>query len=563
MTEMTGAKAYVEALEQEKVSHIFGITGAALIPICDELLNSDIRYIGGVHEQGSAHMADGYARISRKAGIVQVTSGPGATNIVTGIATAQMDSSPVVAFTGQVPTNMVGTDAFQETDIIGVTASITKWNRQIRDSSKIPWAVKSAIHIATTGRRGAVVIDLPKDMTTKKANMKFPTRISFRGYNPKLEPDETEIEWASTLLSKAKRPVIMAGGGVIASGASNELINLAETLIAPVTTSLMGKGAIPSDHPLSLGLCGMHGRSEANYIVPDADVLLVVGARFSDRTTGSLHGFAPNARIIHIDLDKSEIDKNVDSITRVVGDARLALRELTKKIQMMRLKEGRNGEWMKKIQEFKQQIEVSNDEINITGPKVIKAIRNALPRNAVVTTDVGQHQMWAAIHFDVYEPGSFNTSGGLGTMGWGTPAAIGAKVARPSVPVLNIAGDGSFAMTENNLAISVDEDLPIIIVIFNNAMLGMVAQWQRLFMNHRYSAVHRNYSLDFARLAESYGAEGVKVESMKELNTALRRAVNSEHTVVIDVPIDPEENVYPMIPPGMGLKDILTEDEMT
>jgi acetolactate synthase-1/2/3 large subunit len=247
----------------------------------------------------------------------------------------------------------------------------------------------------------------------------------------------------------------------------------------------------------------------------------------------------------------------------VVGDARLALRELTKKIQMMRLKEGRNGEWMKKIQEFKQQCETSTDEINITGPKVIKAIRNALPRNAVVTTDVGQHQMWAAINFDVYEPGSFNTSGGLGTMGWGTPAAIGAKVARPSVPVLNIAGDGSFAMTENNLAVSVDEDLPIIIVIFNNAMLGMVAQWQRLFMNHRYSAVHRNYSLDFARLAESYGAEGVKVESMNELNTALRRAVNSEHTVVIDVPIDPEENVYPMIPPGMGLKDILTEDEMT
>jgi acetolactate synthase-1/2/3 large subunit len=399
-------------------------------------------------------------------------------------------------------------------------------------------------------------------MTTKKANMKFPTRISFRGYNPKLEPDDTEIEWASTLLSKAKKPVIMAGGGIIASGASNELINLAETLIAPVTTSLMGKGAIPSDHQLSLGLCGMHGRSEANYVVPDADVLLVVGARFSDRTTGSLHGFAPNARIIHIDLDKSEIDKNVDSITRVVGDARIALRELTKKIQMMRLKEGRNGEWIKKIQEFKQ-CEISTDEINISGPGVIKAIRNALPRNAVVTTDVGQHQMWAAIHFDVYEPGSFNTSGGLGTMGWGTPAAIGAKVAKPNVPVLNIAGDGSFAMTENNLAVSVDEDLPIIIVIFNNGMLGMVAQWQRLFMDHRYSAVHRNYSLDFAKLAESYGAEGVKVESMNELNTALRRAVNSEHTVVIDVPIDPEENVYPMIPPGMGLKDILTEDEMT
>jgi acetolactate synthase-1/2/3 large subunit len=560
MTEMTGAKAYIKALEKEGVSHIFGITGAALIPICDELLNSNIRYIGGVHEQGSAHMADGFARVSGKAGIIQVTSGPGATNIVTGVATAQMDSSSVVAFTGQVPLNMVGTDAFQETDIIGVTASITKWNTQVRDPTRIPWAVKSAIHIATTGRRGAVVVDLPKDITSTIAEMKFPNETVFLGYNPNLDPEGTELDWASTLLAKAKKPIIIAGGGVIASGASKELINLAEMLMAPVTTSLMGKGAIPSDHPLSLGLCGMHGRSEANFMVPDADVLLVVGARFSDRTTGSLYGFAPNARIIHIDLDKSEIDKNVDSITRVVGDAKLALQGLIQRIQKMRLREKRNEGWTKKIIEFRQCIDVPKEETDISGSGVIRAIRNALPKNSIVATDVGQHQMWAAIHFDVYQPGSFITSGGLGTMGWGTPAAIGAKVARPDVPVLNIAGDGSFAMTENNIALSVDEDLPIIVVIFNNKMLGMVAQWQRLFMNHRYSAVHRKYSLDFVKLAESYGAEGVKIESMKELRTALRRAVSSNHTVIIDVPIDPEENVYPMIPPGMGLKDILTKD---
>ena len=555
MTEMTGSQAYVKALEREGVTHIFGITGAALIPICDELLNSDIRYVPGVHEQGSAHMADGYARVSGKPGIVQVTSGPGATNIVTGVATAQLDSSPVVAFTGQVPMSMVGSDAFQEVDIIGVTASITKWNTQIWDTKRIPWAVKSALYIANTGRKGAVLVDLPKNITTETADIEFPEKVSFPGYNPRIVPEQTELEWAATLLARAKRPVIIAGGGVIASGASQELAILAETLMAPTATSLMGKGAIPSDHPLSLGLCGMHGKCEANYIVPDADVLLVVGARFSDRTTGSLYGFAPNARIIHVDIDQSEIDKNVESITRIVGDARFALQGLTERVS--RIQRKTESGWTERINEFKQHVEIEKTGTEINGPAVIKAIRKALPRDAIVTTEVGQHQMLAALNYDVYEPGTFLTSGGLGTMGWGTPAAIGAKAARPESVVLNIAGDGSFAMTENNLAVAVDEDLPIIVVIFNNQMLGMVAQWQRLFMNHRYSAVHRNYSLDFVKLSESYGCTASRVESIPDLETELRRAVDSGQTTVIDVPIDPEENVYPMIPPGMGLKDIL------
>ena len=555
MTEMTGSQAYVKALEHEGVSHIFGITGAALIPICDELLNSNIRYVPGVHEQGSTHMADGYARASGKPGIVQVTSGPGATNIVTGIATAQLDSSPVVAFTGQVPMSMVGTDAFQEVDIIGVTASITKWNTQIWDTKRIPWAVKSALYIANTGRKGAVLVDLPKNITTESTEIEFPEHVSFPGYNPRISPELTELEWAATLLARAKRPVIIAGGGVVASGANRELVALSETLMAPTATSLMGKGAIPSDHPLSLGLCGMHGKCEANYLVPDADVLLVVGARFSDRTTGSLHGFAPNARIIHVDIDQSEIDKNVESITRIVGDAKLALQGLTERVS--RLQREPDAGWTDRINEFKQHVELEKNGTEINGPAVIKAIRNALPRDAIVTTEVGQHQMLAALNYDVYEPGTFLTSGGLGTMGWGTPAAIGAKAAKPDSVVLNIAGDGSFAMTENNLAVSVDEDFPIIVVIFNNQMLGMVAQWQRLFMNNRYSAVHRNYSLDFVKLSESYGCAASRVESIPELNTELRRAVDSDHTTVIEVPIDPEENVYPMIPPGMGLKDIL------
>ncbi len=559
MTEMTGARAYVKALEKEKVTHIFGITGAALIPITDELLDSDIRYVPGVHEQGSAHMADGYARASGRPGVVQVTSGPGATNIVTGVATAQLDSSPLVAFTGQVNTSMVGTDAFQEVDIIGVSASITKWNHQVRDARRIPWAVKAAMHIANTGRKGAVLVDLPKNVTTDTAEMEFPDTVEFAGYKPRTEPDPRELDWAAKVLAEAQRPVIMAGGGVIASGAAHELTALAEMLMAPTATSLMGKGAIPSDHPLSLGLCGMHGRTEANYMVPDADALLVIGSRLSDRTTGALAGFAPGAQIVHVDIDKSEIDKNVSSIIRVWGDAKPALAGLISRVRAIRVAEGRNGEWHRRIGELRHCAEPAEDAA-ISGPAVMRAIRRALPRNAYVTTDVGQHQMWAALHFDVHEPGSFLTSGGLGTMGWGTPAAIGVKAALPDRPVLNISGDGSFAMTENNLAVAVDEDLPITVVVLNNHMLGMVAQWQRLFMGGRYSAVHRDYTLDFPALARTYGAHGVRAESIRELEAEVRRAAQADYTTVIEVPIDPEENVYPMIPPGMGLKDILTEN---
>jgi len=383
--------------------------------------------------------------------------------------------------------------------------------------------------------------------------------VEFPGYQPRMEPDPSELEWAARVLAEAERPAIIAGGGVVASGAAPELTALAELLNAPTATSLMGKGAIPSSHPLSLGLLGMHGRTEANYMIPDADVLLVAGSRFSDRTTGALAGFAPEAKIVHLDIDKSEIDKNVDSVTKVWGDAKTSLSRLIKQIKAYRMHNG-NGDWAKRIEEHRKSIEWPDDTSDLTGPNIIKAIRKALPGDALVTTDVGQHQMWAAIHFDVYEPGTFMTSGGLGTMGWGTPAAIGAKAAKPERTVLNISGDGSFAMTENNLAVAVNEDLPIVVVVFNNRMLGMVAQWQRLFMDGRYSAVHRDYALDFAELAKTYGAHGVRAETMKELNAELRRAVDADYTTVIDVPIDPEENVYPMIPPGMGLKDILTKD---
>ena len=557
MVRITGSRAYIKTLESEGVTHIFGITGAALIPICDELLDSNIRYIPGVHEQGCAHMADGFARASGKPGIVQVTSGPGATNIVTGVATAQLDSSPLVAFTGQVPMSMVGTDAFQEVDIIGVTASITKWNYQVRDPNKIQWAVKAGIYISNTGRKGAVVIDLPKNITTEEADYDKNLEINLEGCRPIIDPEPRELDIAVRVLMEAKKPVILAGGGVISSGAGKDLSELAELLMAPTATTLMGKGAIASNHPLSLGLCGMHGRYEANYIVPDADVLLVVGSRFSDRTTGALDGFAPNAKIIHLDIDRSEVDKNVDSITRVIGDASFAIRGLINRIKAQKISP--NG-WYKQIDSFKEN-GLSNDYgSEISTINVIKIIRESMPSNAIITTDVGQHQMFAAIHYDVYEPGTFLTSGGLGTMGWGLPAAIGAKAAKPDRKVLCICGDGGFHMTENNLTVAVDEDFPIVVVVLNNRLLGMVAQWQRLFMNGRLSAVNRDYTVDYSELSKTYGAHGVKTEKMDTFKTEIRRAINADYTTVIEVPIDPNENVYPMIPPGMGLKDILTDD---
>ena len=561
VVEMSGSEAFVKALEREDVEIIFGVSGGAILPICDALYDADLRFVLARHEQGAAHMADGYARASGRVGVCLATSGPGATNLVTGIATANIDSSPVVAFTGQVPTSMVGTDAFQEVDIIGVSASITKYNIQVRKAAEIPWAVRSAFHIASTGRRGAVLVDLPKDVQIAVDDVEFPDEVSFRGYNLRMEPDPRELDWAATLLSKAQRPVVMAGGGVIASDASSELLKLAESLMAPVSMTLMGKGAIPSDHPLCAGLCGMHGTGEANELVSEADVLLVVGARFSDRTTARVEEFSPGAKIVHIDIDRSEIDKNVETVTRVVGDARLALSGILTRLNSMRT-EGRGNEgWLKKMEEFKEKYVPSELKKNphLRAPAVMKALRKALPREAIITTEVGQNQMWAALHFDAYAPRTFLSSGGLGTMGWGFPAAIGAKAARPDVPVVDVAGDGSFGMTENSLATSVEEDLPVIVVVLNNRMLGMVAQWQRLFYGRRYMGVELGRSPDFVKLAEAYGAEGIRPGSIEEFEAAVRKAVKSEVATVIDVLIDPEENVFPMVPPGRGLKDIRME----
>ena len=562
MVEMAGTKAFVKSLELEGVKHVFGLPGGVVIPLFDEILNGDFRFILARHEQGAAHMADGYARATGGVGVCLATSGPGATNLVTGVATANIDSSAVVAFTGQVTRAVIGTDAFQEVDIIGCCASVTKYNMQVRKASEIPRAVKMAFQIASTGRKGAVLVDLPKDVTTDVEDVTFPEVVKLRGYHPNYQPDPREVEWAATLLAKAQRPVVVAGGGVINSGSTRELVALSEYLMAPTATTLMGKGAFPADHPLSLGLCGMHGTQAANNIVPEADVLLIVGARLSDRTTGAVKGFAPNAKIIHLDIDRSEIDKNVETVTRVVGDAGLGLRGLLYNVSKLRAGGDAGSQWSKKVAEFRRQINGNGNGHKsgyLRAPDVVRALRKTLPREAIVTTEVGQCQMWAALHYDAYDPRTFFTSGGLGTMGWGFPAAIGIKAARPDVPVVDIAGDGSFGMTENSMATSVEEELPVVVVVLNNKMLGMVAQWQRLFFDHRYSAVKLKGNPDMVKLAEAYGAEGVRVDTIETFEAAVRRAIKSDVSTVIDVPIDPEENVYPIVPPGAGLKDALLE----
>ena len=559
MVRMTGAKALVESLKRQKVDVIFGIPGGATIPIYDVLYETDeIKHILMRHEQCAAHAADGYARASGKVGVCMATSGPGATNLVTGIANAYMDSSPIVAFTGQVPRPLIGKDAFQETDIVGITTPITKYNFQIPKASEIPRIVKTAFYIASSGRPGPVLVDIPKDTQIETDDIDFNDDIEIRGYRPNYEPHPLQIEKAADLLVNAEKPVIIAGGGIISSGASSELIALAELLQAPVSTTLMGKGCIPEDHPLALGLLGMHGTIASNLIVSEADVLLAVGMRFSDRTTGNIEKFCPDARIIHIDIDTAEIGKNIEPHIPIVADARMALKALYERlVKKFRRKE--RSTWMNRIAELKQQHdEISNKE-GLSPPRLLKELRKLLPVDAIITTEVGQNQMWAALYLKAYKPRTFISSGGLGTMGFGFPASLGAKVACPDVPVVDIAGDGSFLMTEQDLASSVKENIPVIVIIFDNRFLGMVAQWQRLFYDRRYSSIDLGKTPDFVKLAEAFGAQGIYVGSLSEFKKAVQTALKSDVTTVIDVPISSEENVFPMVPPGEEITKIIKE----
>jgi acetolactate synthase-1/2/3 large subunit len=564
MAKMSGAKALIEALKRENVDVIFGISGGALLPIHDVLYDSEIRHVLARHEQGAAHAADGYARVSGRAGVCMATSGPGATNLVTGIANAYLDSSPVVAFTGQVNTYsttssyMIGRDAFQEADIMGITTPITKYNYQVKSASEIPKAVRMTFHIATTGRPGPCLIDLPKDTQTKVAEMDFSRDIQIRGYKPNIEPHPIQVKKAVKLLLGAERPIILAGGGTISSNASPELLQLAELLMMPVATTFMGKGSFPENHPLSVGNIGMHGTRVANKIILEADVLLAVGTRFQDRSTGTLDDFCPDAKIIHIDIDAGEIGKNVDVDVPIVADAKATLRLIQQQL-VHRIRQKESSPWFDRVKELKDKFQSEMDvrEGELRPANILKELRKLLPEKAIVATEVGQNQMWAALHFQAIKPRTFISSGGLGTMGFGFPASLGAKVACPSCPVVDIAGDGSFRMTEQELGTSVTEDIPVTVIVLNNSMLGMVAQWQRLFYNRKYAAVKLGSVPDFVKLAEAYGAQGFRTKSLEEFSNAVKKALKNEVTTVIDIPISPEDNVFPMVPPGKGLKDTI------
>ncbi|MEM0053560.1 MAG: biosynthetic-type acetolactate synthase large subunit [Nitrososphaeria archaeon] len=558
MAKLSGAQALIDSLKQEGVEVIFGLPGGAILPVYDILYDSDIRHVLVKHEQSAAHMADGYARVSDKPGICMATSGPGATNLVTGIATAYMDSSPVVAITGQVARAVIGKDAFQEADIIGITTSITKYNFQPRSVLEVPKVVKLAFKLATLGRPGPVLIDLPKDVQIEVDEIAFSENLEFPRLKYNVTPHPLQVEKAATLLLNAEKPLILAGGGVIISNASQHLLALSELLMIPVATTLMGKGCFPENHPLSLGTVGMHGTYEANRAILEADVILAIGCRFSDRTTCNVSEFCPDAKIIHVDIDASEIGKNRKVDVPIVGDAKETLSKIYDEV-VKRLCRREKSLWLKRIEEIKSEGEsVYGDvqENSLSPIKILKVLREILPYDTIVTTEVGQNQMWASLYFKALKPRTFITSGGLGTMGFGFPASLGAKVAKPDTPVLDIAGDGSFMMTSNMLVTSVNENIPVMVVILNNSMLGMVAQWQRLFYNRRYSAV-KLVNPDFIKIAEACGAIGVRVGSLEELKNTVEQALKNEVTTVIDVPISPEEDVFPMVPPGKGLKGMI------
>jgi len=549
---LSGAEILIRSLEDEGVETIFGYPGGQALPIYDALYDSKINHILCRHEQGAAHAADGYARATGKPGVCLATSGPGATNLVTGIATAFMDSVPMVAITGQVPLSLLGRDSFQEADITGITLPITKHSYLVRDTSELAQTVKEAIYIATTGRPGPVLIDVPRDVSSGQAEYRRADKMNLPGYRPVLDADPAQVEEAARAIMKSERPVIYAGGGVVISGAHEELLQLAELLMAPVCNTLTGLGGFPGNHPLSLGMLGMHGTKYANYAVSECDLLIAVGARFDDRVTGDVETFAPEARIIHIDIDPAEIGKNVRVDIPVVGDVKRVLRQLLKSLQP-RLNEA----WRDKIMAWKKEYPLNYCEKGCLKPQaIIREICRQTEGKARITTEVGQHQMWTAQYYTFTRPRSFITSGGLGTMGFGLPAAIGVQVGCPDELVFDIAGDGSIQMNIQELCTAVNYDLPVNVAILNNGYLGMVRQWQELFYNRRYSQSEL-LNPDFVKLAEAYGAEGIRVTRPSELAPAIEQAINSSKPVMLDFIVDREENVLPMVPPGGTLNKML------
>lgn len=553
---MKGSEALIQSLMKEGVKHMFGILGGSILEVYDVLYDidkNDLRHILMRHEQCAAHAAEGYAKATGKVGVCMATSGPGATNLVTGIADAHSDSTPMVAITGQVSVSSIGNDAFQEADIVGITMPITKHNFQITDPDKIASSVKAAFMIASSRRQGPVLIDLPKDVQQKQLSSKFeyPKEVMMPGYKIVISGGHpNQLKEAAKMLVNAERPVMLAGGGVILSNASRQLLSLAESLNIPVTTTLMGKGSFPEDHPLALGMVGMHGRKAANMMVSGCDVLFAIGCRFSDRITANPRHFAPEAKVIHADIDSAEIGKNVRVDVPIVGDAGLILQNIKALTDKLKAKE--KTAWQEKLRRYKKEYApyYDYDDKPIKPQRVMKELNTLIDDKTIITTEVGQCQMWAAHYLNIKHPRNFITSGGLGTMGAGFPMAIGAKIARPECKVVDVGSEGSFLMTGQDLATCVVEDIPLTVVLLDNRYLGMVKQWQDLFYNHRYSHTYLGESPDFVKYADAFGAEGILVEKHSEIGGALRKAVKSDRPYIVDIRVDPHECTLPMVPPA-------------
>jgi len=552
---MRGAKILLESLKQEGVDAIFGISGGSVIDIFDALYDEkEIRYYLTCHEQGAAHASDGYARATGKVGVCIATSGPGATNLVTGIATAHMDSIPMVAITGQVYSNLIGNDAFQEADVTGITRPITKHNFLVKYVEELATTVKEAFYIARTGRPGPVVIDIAKDAQQKETEFVYPKEANIRSYKPNYEGHPKQIARAAEMINNAKRPIIYAGGGVILSMANQEMFELAEKARIPVTTTLMGMGGFPQTNELSLDMLGMHGTAYANKAISNCDVLIAIGARFDDRITGRTDKFAPDAKIIHIDIDPTAISKNIKVDVPIVGDCKSVLIELNKLI-----KKPDNDEWLKKIFEWKKMFPLTYDrESDIIKPQyVVEQIYEVTKGEAIITTEVGQNQMWAAQFYKFTQPRTFLSSGGLGTMGYGFPAAIGAQVGCPDKLVFDIAGDGSIQMNIQELTTAVAYKLPVKVAILNNRFLGMVRQWQDLFFDKRRSGTDLERNPDFVKIAEAFGATGIFVDKPEEVKPAIIKAIETPGPVFLNFIVDRYENVFPMVPAGAGLEEMI------
>ena len=553
MTKMSGAKILIEMLKREKVDIMFGYPGGAVLPIFDELYDAPIKFILTRHEQGAAHAADGYARATGKVGVCIATSGPGATNLVTGIATAYMDSVPIVAITGQVKTFLIGNDAFQEADVTGITRPITKYNYLVKDVKNLAGIVKEAFHIASTGRPGPVVIDIPVDVQLHQAEFHYPKDVAIRSYNPTYVGHIGQIKRAAKAINESRRPIIYAGGGIIISGAHKELFELATKAHIPVTTTMLGLGGFPETHGLSLGMLGMHGTAYANHAIMDSDLIIALGARFDDRVTGKVDEFAPHAKVIHVDIDPSSVSKNIKVHIPIVGDAKKVLHELNRLVGKVDTKE-----WVERIDIWKKKAPLRfKDDDKLRPQYVIKEIYEATKGEAIISTEVGQNQMWAAQFYTYTKPRTFLSSGGLGTMGYGFPAAIGAQVGCPGKVVFDIAGDGSIQMNIQELATAVGNKLPVKVAIMSNCYLGMVRQWQELFYNKRYSYTSLKGCPDFVKLAESYGAVGIRVTKKDEVRPAIEKALSINNTVFLDFHIEKEENVFPMVPAGKAINQMI------